>query len=108
MSKFVLKNLLAQVSFCLNQQTQKFQIYLEQVLFSLKKKKKKAYFMHSRSSTKVIKYHSLCIQGSNSRRQYNYRVVMVKNGVEMDMRGRCSAGQKVILHPAALFEICIN
>ena len=33
----------------------------------------------------------------NARRQYNYRVVMVKNGVEMDMRGRCSAGQKVYL-----------
>jgi len=32
----------------------------------------------------------------NTRRQYNYRVVMVKNGVEMDMRGRCSAGQKVL------------
>jgi DNA repair protein RAD50 len=24
------------------------------------------------------------------------RVVMVKNGTEMDMRGRCSAGQKVL------------
>ena len=33
--------------------------------------------------------------GGNTRRQYNYRVVMVKNGIEMDMRGRCSAGQKV-------------
>ncbi|KAF2751176.1 hypothetical protein M011DRAFT_436100 [Sporormia fimetaria CBS 119925] len=29
-------------------------------------------------------------------RSYNYRVVMVKQGVEMDMRGRCSAGQKVL------------
>lgn len=27
---------------------------------------------------------------------YNYRVVMVKNNVELDMRGRCSAGQKVL------------
>ena len=34
--------------------------------------------------------------GANVRRQYNYRVVMHKNGVEMDMRGRCSAGQKVL------------
>ncbi|KAF6005588.1 hypothetical protein HII13_005419 [Brettanomyces bruxellensis] len=31
-----------------------------------------------------------------TRRSYNYRVVMVKNGVELDMRGRCSAGQKVL------------
>ena len=31
-----------------------------------------------------------------SNRSYNYRVVMVKQGTEMDMRGRCSAGQKVL------------
>lgn len=30
------------------------------------------------------------------RKSYNYRVVMVKNDVELDMRGRCSAGQKVL------------
>jgi hypothetical protein len=41
---------------------------------------------------------NLILLGVNSRRQYNYRVVMVKNGVEMDMRGRCSAGQKVSTH----------
>lgn len=35
-------------------------------------------------------------QGTDKRRTYNYRVVMVKNQVEMDMRGRCSAGQKVL------------
>jgi DNA repair protein RAD50 len=29
-------------------------------------------------------------------RSYNYRVVMVKQNAEMDMRGRCSAGQKVL------------
>jgi len=27
---------------------------------------------------------------------YNYRVVMIRMGVELDMRGRCSAGQKVL------------
>ncbi len=30
------------------------------------------------------------------RRTYNYRVCMVKQDTEMDMRGRCSAGQKVL------------
>ncbi|XP_050682085.1 DNA repair protein RAD50 [Leptidea sinapis] len=30
------------------------------------------------------------------RRKYDYRVVQCKNGVEIDMRGRCSAGQKVL------------
>ena len=31
-----------------------------------------------------------------AKRSYNYRVVMVKGDVELEMRGRCSAGQKVI------------
>eukprot|EP00123_Amoebidium_parasiticum_P014886 comp22686_c0_seq1/m.35107 comp22686_c0_seq1/g.35107 ORF comp22686_c0_seq1/g.35107 comp22686_c0_seq1/m.35107 type:complete len:1312 (-) comp22686_c0_seq1:379-4314(-) len=30
------------------------------------------------------------------KRQYNYRVVMVKENTELDMKGRCSAGQKVL------------
>lgn len=33
---------------------------------------------------------------TSTRKSYNYRVVMVKNEVELDMRGRCSAGQKVL------------
>jgi DNA repair protein RAD50 len=54
----------------------------------------------------LVKQHFFCwawnvglklfFPGANSRRQYNYRVAMHKNGVEMDMRGRCSAGQKVL------------
>lgn len=32
----------------------------------------------------------------NARKNYSYRVVMLKDKVEMDMRGRCSAGQKVL------------
>jgi len=34
--------------------------------------------------------------GADKRKTYNYRVVMIKNETEMDMRGRCSAGQKVL------------
>merc|ERR1711997_1036016 len=34
--------------------------------------------------------------GADKRKVYNYRVVMIKGGTEMDMRGRCSAGQKVL------------
>lgn len=33
---------------------------------------------------------------SRGGRMYNYRVCMVKSDVELDMRGRCSAGQKVL------------
>jgi DNA repair protein RAD50 len=31
-----------------------------------------------------------------SKRSYNYRVVMTKGQVPLDMRGRCSAGQRVL------------
>lgn len=31
-----------------------------------------------------------------TRRSYNYKLVQIKNGREMDMRGRCSAGQKIL------------
>lgn len=34
--------------------------------------------------------------GTQLRRSFTYRVVQVKNGVELDMAGRCSAGQKVL------------
>ncbi|KXS19217.1 DNA repair protein Rad50, partial [Gonapodya prolifera JEL478] len=33
---------------------------------------------------------------SRGNRTYNYRVIMVKDDTELDMRGRCSAGQKVL------------
>ncbi|PRP84324.1 hypothetical protein PROFUN_07625 [Planoprotostelium fungivorum] len=43
---------------------------------------------------------------------YNYRVVMMKAGVELDMRGRCSAGQKVlaslVIRLALAEAFCIN
>jgi DNA repair protein RAD50 len=34
--------------------------------------------------------------GTAKRRVYHYRVVMHRGGTELDMRGRCSAGQKVL------------
>ncbi|GAA6059582.1 hypothetical protein JCM10212_000638 [Sporobolomyces blumeae] len=35
-------------------------------------------------------------KATGTARSYNYRVVMYKDQTEMDMRGRCSAGQKVL------------
>lgn len=32
---------------------------------------------------------------SDKRRSFNYKFIQIKHGVEMDMKGRCSAGQKV-------------
>lgn len=42
---------------------------------------------------------SISIESDNEKvgnRSYNYRVCMMKDTVKMDMRGRCSAGQKVL------------
>jgi len=45
-------------------------------------------------------------------RSYNYRVVMVCGGAELDMRGRCSAGQRVlaslIIRLALAETFCLN
>lgn len=35
-------------------------------------------------------------ENAKGNRNYNYRVCMIKQDAEMDMRGRCSAGQKVL------------
>ncbi|XP_048091405.1 DNA repair protein RAD50 [Alosa alosa] len=48
----------------------------------------------------------------NKRRIYKYRVVMVKGDAALDMRGRCSAGQKVlaslIIRLALAETFCLN
>ncbi|KAM0679855.1 DNA repair protein rad50 [Glugoides intestinalis] len=51
-----------------------------------------------------IEYIELKSESSETR-AYNYRLVMVKNGVELDMRGRSSAGQKMIA--SILFKIAL-
>lgn len=35
-------------------------------------------------------------QNADKKRSYDYRVVQIKNDSELDMRGRCSAGQRVL------------
>ncbi|KAL8952245.1 MAG: hypothetical protein Q9222_001831 [Ikaeria aurantiellina] len=35
-------------------------------------------------------------EGTSNNKSYNYRLCMVKQDAEMDMRGRCSAGQRVL------------
>jgi DNA repair protein RAD50 len=49
---------------------------------------------------------------ASGRRNYNYRVVMLKGDTELDMRGRCSAGQKVlaslIIRLALAEAFCLN
>lgn len=45
------------------------------------------------------------VSASDRRRSYNYRVVMIKGDTALDMRGRCSAGQKVCFHTYCLMPI---
>ncbi|KAI8370966.1 DNA repair protein Rad50, partial [Blakeslea trispora] len=51
-------------------------------------------------------------EGTTARQSFNYRVVMIKNGSELNMRGRCSAGQKVlasiIIRLALAETFCVN
>ena len=51
--------------------------------------------------------------GSRANRSYNYRIVMTKgNSAQMDMRGRCSAGQRVlasiVIRLALAETFCLN
>ncbi|NWR29563.1 RAD50 protein, partial [Tachuris rubrigastra] len=52
------------------------------------------------------------VSAADKRRNYNYRVVMVKGDSALDMRGRCSAGQKVlaslIIRLALAETFCVN
>ncbi|NXF06396.1 RAD50 protein, partial [Smithornis capensis] len=52
------------------------------------------------------------VSATDKRRNYNYRVVMVKGDTALDMRGRCSAGQKVlaslIIRLALAESFCVN
>ncbi|XP_044520599.1 DNA repair protein RAD50 isoform X1 [Gracilinanus agilis] len=52
------------------------------------------------------------VTASDKRRNYNYRVVMLKGDTALDMRGRCSAGQKVlaslIIRLALAETFCLN
>ncbi|NXW71441.1 RAD50 protein, partial [Hirundo rustica] len=52
------------------------------------------------------------VSAADKRRNYNYRVVMVKGDTALDMRGRCSAGQKVlaslIIRLALAETFCLN
>lgn len=49
---------------------------------------------------------------TSTRSSYNYRVVMFVGGAELDMRGRCSAGQKIlsclVIRLALAENFCLN
>ena len=59
-----------------------------------------------------IKLASSQESGSKASKSYNYRVVMTKGNTELDMRGRCSAGQRVlasiVIRLALAETFCLN
>jgi DNA repair protein RAD50 len=60
-----------------------------------KKKEKRKRLIPDIDGMKIVSDHDEQTS-TTTRKSYNYRVVMIKNDVELDMRGRCSAGQKVL------------
>ncbi|KAJ1981324.1 DNA repair protein rad50 [Dimargaris cristalligena] len=54
-------------------------------------------WMHTYQGNDIdtIEIRSDC-ENARGNRSYNYRVVMIKQGIELDMRGRSSAGQRVL------------
>uniref|UniRef100_A0A0C9QJL4 Rad50_1 protein n=1 Tax=Fopius arisanus TaxID=64838 RepID=A0A0C9QJL4_9HYME len=54
--------------------------------------------IYSGNDTKSIQIRAEATSttGATERRQFNYKLVQVKHGIEMEMRGRCSAGQRVL------------
>jgi DNA repair protein RAD50 len=46
--------------------------------------------------TIMIRSENDTASSTSTRKSYNYRLVMAKQDAEMDMRGRCSAGQRVL------------
>lgn len=60
----------------------------------------------------ITNIHLSSDQEGNSTKSYNYRVVMTKGTTELDMRGRCSAGQRVlasiVIRLALAETFCLN
>ncbi|XP_068976510.1 DNA repair protein RAD50.L isoform X1 [Bombus flavifrons] len=53
--------------------------------------------VYTGKDTTSIEIHTDATEGIGStRRTYNYKLVQMKHGHEIDMKGRCSAGQKVL------------
>jgi DNA repair protein RAD50 len=74
------------------------------------------YWRTTYQGTDIQTIRIVCDEGeersADKRRSFNYRVVMQKKDAEMDMRGRCSAGQKVlaslVIRIALAQVFCVN
>ncbi|KAJ8731456.1 hypothetical protein PYW07_004620 [Mythimna separata] len=95
-----------EVTRMLDKDLKDYLVNLEKCLMEFHKKKMEAINLIIKElwskiySGNDIDYIAIKAEGSlaieSERRKYEYRVVQCKNGVEIDMRNRCSAGQKVL------------
>ncbi|PZC79526.1 hypothetical protein B5X24_HaOG216191 [Helicoverpa armigera] len=95
-----------QVTRMLDKDVKDYSVALEKCLMEYHKKKMESINLIIKElwskiySGNDIDYIAIKAEGSMSmeseRRKYEYRVIQCKNGIEIDMRGRCSAGQKVL------------
>lgn len=71
--------------------------YHEERMSSVNKIMKKMWrHVYKGTDTSCIQIRTEPTEGiGGTRRTYNYKLVQTKHGCEMDMKGRCSAGQKV-------------
>lgn len=77
-----------------------FKVYFKQYICSFSGWRLTDHSRHLPPDIQYIEIRSDVDDSSSAgvkRRVYNYRVVMVKGDTAMDMRGRCSAGQKVLV-----------
>lgn len=55
--------------------------------------------VYSGNDTSSIQIRVQTTEGiGDKKRSYNYKLVQVKRNIEMDMKGKCSAGQKVCIN----------
>ncbi|CAB3221833.1 unnamed protein product [Arctia plantaginis] len=95
-----------QITKMLDKDVKEYSVVLQNCLMEYHKKKMESINLIIRElwskiySGNDIDYIAIKAEGSMSadseRCKYEYRVVQCKNGIEIDMRGRCSAGQKVL------------
>lgn len=65
--------------------------------------------VYTGTDTTSIEIRTDATEGIGStKRTYNYKLIQMKHGHEIDMKGRCSAGQKVILIYSLLSLILLS
>ncbi|XP_044014819.1 DNA repair protein RAD50 isoform X2 [Aphidius gifuensis] len=72
-------------------------VYHEERMNTVNRTMKKLWeYIYTGSDTTSIQIRTEAASGTTKKRVFNYKLVQIKHGVEMDMKGRCSAGQRVL------------